>query len=60
LDYEIEKLTAEHYKKITDLWLKCGLSFRPHGRDSREAIAKEMKRAETAFLFRNPISLLFR
>jgi len=35
---------------LTSLWQGCDLPCRPKGRDSREAIAKEMMRTETGFL----------
>ena len=39
---ELRKLTIDDYEAITSLWTKAKLPFKPHGRDSREAIAAEM------------------
>ncbi len=50
MDYQIKLLDIEDYKSITRLWQKCGLSFRPSGRDSKDSISIEMKRAETGFI----------
>lgn len=50
MDFQIKKLTLDDYNDLTQLWLRCGLSFRPNGRDSKQAIDKEIKRAETAFI----------
>ena len=50
IDYQLKRMTPDDYDRLLELWEKCGLPFRPRGRDSREAIAKEMVRAETAFI----------
>ena len=47
---EIRKLTIRDYGKITELWSRAGLPFRPKGRDSRKAIATEMKANPSFFL----------
>jgi GNAT superfamily N-acetyltransferase len=39
----IKKLNIYHYHQITGLWAESGLKFKPHGRDSQESMAKEMK-----------------
>jgi ribosomal protein S18 acetylase RimI-like enzyme len=39
---EIRKLTADDYDQMTALWTKAELPFKPKGRDSKQAIAKEM------------------
>ena len=48
--YRIRKLTIDDYDDLITLWKRSGLSHRPNGRDSREALEPEMKRAETFFL----------
>jgi ribosomal protein S18 acetylase RimI-like enzyme len=40
---EIRKLTISDYEEITKLWSRAKLPFKPKGRDSKEAIAIEMK-----------------
>jgi len=40
---EIRKLTISNYEEITKLWSKAKLPYKPKGRDSKEAIATEMK-----------------
>jgi len=50
MKYQIRKLTIDDYDSLLALWDKCALPYRPRGRDTREAIAREMKRDETGFL----------
>ena len=40
---EIRKLTISDYEEITKLWSRAKLPYKPKGRDSKEAIAAEMK-----------------
>jgi ribosomal protein S18 acetylase RimI-like enzyme len=40
---EIRKLTISDYEEITKLWSRANLPYKPRGRDSKEAIAAEMK-----------------
>ena len=40
---EIRKLTISDYEEITKLWARANLPYKPRGRDSKEAIAVEMK-----------------
>lgn len=47
---QTRKLTINDYAAIAQLWKRAGLSFRPRGRDSREAIAKEMAANPDFFL----------
>jgi len=47
---EIRTLTIDNYEEMTKLWSKARLSFRPSGRDSREAVAAEMKANPDFFL----------
>ena len=47
---EIRRLTIDNYEEMTKLWSKARLPFRPSGRDSREAIAAEMKANPDFFL----------
>lgn len=47
---EIQRLTINDYKEMVRLWLTAKLSFKPKGRDSREAIAAEMKTNPDFFL----------
>ena len=47
--YPIRRLTADDYDELIALWQRSGLGYRPRGRDTREAITKEIKRSETAF-----------
>lgn len=50
MDYLIRPLDISDYENMTELWQRCGLPFRPKGRDSYQAMAKEFKRMETCFL----------
>jgi hypothetical protein len=47
---EIRKLAIDDYEDMTKLWSRARLRFRPKGRDSREAIAAEMKANPDFFL----------
>jgi ribosomal protein S18 acetylase RimI-like enzyme len=47
---EIRRLTIDNYEEMTKLWSKARLPFRPSGRDSREAVAAEMKANPDFFL----------
>ncbi len=49
MDYLIRPLDITDYENMTELWQRSGLPFRPKGRDSYEAMAKEFKRMETCF-----------
>lgn len=40
---EIRRLTIKDYEEIVKLWSKARLPFKPEGRDSKEAIAEQMK-----------------
>ncbi len=50
MKYNIRALTMTDYDNLIRLWQLTKLPCRPKGRDSREAIAKEMQRTETCFL----------
>ena len=39
---KIRRLTINDYDKMTRLWTRANLAFRPKARDSREAIANQM------------------
>jgi GNAT superfamily N-acetyltransferase len=39
------------YPKLTEIWAKAGLPFKPNGRDSRENIEREIKLNCNQFLF---------
>lgn len=43
-------LTIDDYDEIIDLWERAGLPYKPKGRDSREAIEKQMKIDPELFL----------
>ncbi len=47
---QIRRLTSNDYGAITDLWERARLSFRPKGRDSRDAMSKEMAANPEFFL----------
>ena len=47
---KIRKLRSEDYDQLTALWQKCGLPFKPRGRDSREKISKELTMETAIFL----------
>lgn len=39
---DIRKLTINDYEKMTNLWSRAGLPFKPKGRDSKEAISAQI------------------
>ena len=47
MEYLIRHLDAADYDQLIDLWARCGLSHRPKGRDSREAMEAVFRRMET-------------
>jgi predicted N-acetyltransferase YhbS len=47
---EIRKITINNYEEIVKLWSKAELPFKPKGRDSKEAIAAQMKANPEFFL----------
>lgn len=50
MSYPIRQLEISDYDDLISLWHKTDLPYRPKGRDSRDAIAVELKRPETCFL----------
>jgi ribosomal protein S18 acetylase RimI-like enzyme len=46
----IQRLTINDYEAIINLWERAKLPFRPHGRDSKESISKEMNANPEFFL----------
>lgn len=49
MEPQLKRLAIENYDQIIELWAVAGLPFRPHGRDSRELMAKEMNFPGAAF-----------
>jgi len=47
---EIRKLTINDYEEMVKLWSRAGLPFKPKGRDSKEAIERQMKENPDFFL----------
>jgi ribosomal protein S18 acetylase RimI-like enzyme len=47
---QIRRLTAADYDEIVNLWSIAGLPYKAKGRDSRKAIAKEMRLNPDFFL----------
>jgi GNAT superfamily N-acetyltransferase len=47
---DIRRLTIADYEEMLKLWSRSNLSFRPKGRDSKEAIAAEVKANPGFFL----------
>jgi len=47
---EMRTLTIDDYDEMVKLWIKSALPFKPRGRDSRQAIAKQMERDSSLFL----------
>jgi len=49
-DVEFRNLTLEDYETIISLWKQAGLPYKPKGRDSKEAMNKQMKMEPSLFL----------
>ena len=49
MSFPLRKLTPSDYDDLIALWKRCGLPYRPEGRDTREAIAGQMQRPDTFF-----------
>jgi len=47
---EIRKLTIDQYEELVNLWRKAELPFKPKGRDSKEAIARQINASPEFFL----------
>ncbi len=47
---KIKQLTINDYEEIVKLWSRAGLAHKPKGRDSKEAIQKQMKENPEFFL----------
>lgn len=47
---EIRKFRADDYDAVMALWKASGLPYKPHGRDSREKILKEITQGIATFL----------
>jgi len=50
MEHQIRHLKDTDYDAVVALWSAAGLTYRPKGRDSREAMTAEFARAETCFL----------
>lgn len=51
MNIRIVTYREDDYEKLTALWEKAGLPYKPKGRDSKENIAAELKRNTGRFLF---------
>jgi len=47
---EIREITIDNYEELVMLWSRAGLSFKPKGRDSKDAIAAQMEAHPDFFL----------
>ena len=49
-DLKIREFCIEDYDRVMELWAEGGLPLKPQGRDSRENIARQVKRPNVLFL----------
>ena len=49
-ELDIRMLRADRYDEMVALWRRSGLSYKPKGRDSREAVSIQMKNDPELFL----------
>ncbi len=47
---EIRRLGISDYDRLTALWERAGLPYRPRGRDRRDRVAKELEGGRCAYL----------
>ncbi len=47
---EIRRLTIGHYEELINLWRKAGLPYKPKGRDSKEALTRQISAEPECFL----------
>lgn len=50
VDIIIRELREEDYDALVALWLDAGLPYKPRGRDTREAIARQLREPTAAYL----------
>jgi ribosomal protein S18 acetylase RimI-like enzyme len=50
MEHLIRHLDIDDYEALIDLWSRTGLSHRPHGRDSEEAMHHEFSRMDSCIL----------
>jgi len=48
---KFRKFKITDYKLLISIWEASGLPYKPHGRDSRENIEREIRNKNTAFIF---------
>ncbi|MFQ6001110.1 MAG: GNAT family N-acetyltransferase [Anaerolineae bacterium] len=46
----IRSLAIEDYKALVTLWQRAGLKFKPRGRDSREALRRQLRQGRVTLL----------
>jgi ribosomal protein S18 acetylase RimI-like enzyme len=49
-DLKVREFCIEDYDRVMELWAEGGLPLKPQGRDSRENIARQVKRPNVLFL----------
>jgi len=49
-DLKVREFRIEDYDRVMELWVEGGLPLKPQGRDSRENIARQVKRPNVFFL----------
>ena len=49
-DLKVREFRIEDYDRVMELWVEGGLPLKPQGRDSRENIARQVKRPNVLFL----------
>lgn len=46
----VRDMVIDDYDAVVDVWSRAGLPYRPHGRDTREGIARELAGENAIFL----------
>lgn len=50
MEISIRPLVIEDYDAVIALWQRAGLKFRPQGRDSREALGRQLSQGRVIIL----------
>lgn len=50
MEISIRPLVIEDYDALVTLWQRAGLKFRPKGRDSREALGRQLSQGRVIIL----------
>ncbi|MFQ5886920.1 MAG: GNAT family N-acetyltransferase, partial [Anaerolineae bacterium] len=50
IEIDIRPLAKEDYEALVSVWQRAGLKFKPQGRDSREALSRQLRQGQVTLL----------